>query len=335
MWVSSSMCYQFVRPLLFLLPPECAHRLVLCLLKWAPKWFFRKIPASPVRCFNLEFPNPVGLAPGFAKTGEAIDAMAKLGFGFIEVGGVTPCPQPGNPKPRLFRLSKHQALINRMGFNNEGVDHLVAQLKKIKYRGVLGVNIAKNADTPIENALDDYLICVEKVYPYASYIVINISSPNTLGLRELQAEKYLRHLLSALKDEQQELYLATTHYRPLLIKVAPDLDQDEIRGMAKIFMDYNVDGVIATNTTIARSGLQGIPLASEKGGMSGKPLLKKALHVVRLLHEVLGDAIPIIGVGGIMCQEDAKIMVEAGAKLLQVYTGLIYQGPTLLGELCL
>lgn len=285
---------------------------------------------------GLTFPNPVGLAAGLDKNGDCIDGMASLGFGFLELGTVTPKPQPGNPKPRMFRVPKAEGLINRMGFNNEGVDVLVENVRKSRFyqekKGILGLNIGKNAITPIENAVDDYLTCLEKVYPVADYIAINISSPNTKNLRQLQGESELDNLLSQLKDGQSRLSDLHSRYVPLALKIAPDMDNNQIRNIADALVRHKIDGVIATNTTISREAVKDLPHAQEAGGLSGAPVRDASTHVIRLLKQELGDALPIIGVGGILSGEDAREKMEAGASLVQVLTGMIYSGPGLVRE---
>jgi dihydroorotate dehydrogenase len=323
------MFSKVVRRLLFLFEPETAHRLAIWLLKCRGRvGVGRERPVAggsrtaPTNLMGLQFPNRIGLAAGFDKNAEAIDGLASLGFGHIEVGTVTPRPQKGNPKPRLFRLTKQQAIINRMGFNNVGVTVLVKNIKRSRYKGILGINIGKNADTPIENAADDYVFCLRAVYVHASYIVINISSPNTANLRRLQMGETLAKLLQVLKRTQQELSLETHKYVPLVVKIAPDLSDTEIVEMAQIFLAEKIDGVIATNTT-----------ATEKGGLSGAPLTAKSTHVIKILAQQLQGAIPIIAAGGIMSAADAAEKLQAGASLVQVYTGFIYEGPTLIEEI--
>lgn len=279
---------------------------------------------------GLHFNNRIGLAAGFDKNGEYIDALAKLGFGFIEVGTVTPKPQKGNPKPRLFRLQQAEAVINRLGFNNKGVDYLVEQLKKTRYRGVLGINIGKNKNTPNEQAVEDYIYCFKRVLPFASYVTINISSPNTPELRHLQHGELLQQLLHTLKQEQLAYHGTQQKYVPLVVKIAPDLTEDELQQMAKIFLQEKIDGVIATNTTLKREGVEGLPFASETGGLSGKPLAKAATAVIKQLSGMLENKIPIIGCGGVMSAADVEEKLAAGASLIQIYTGLIYQGPGLI-----
>lgn len=331
--------YKLIRNILFLLPPECAHHITLKTLGvFAKLGLLRccKQPASqPVEVFGLKFPNPVGLAAGLDKNAEYIDGLAALGFGFIEVGTVTPRPQPGNPKPRMFRLTKHNALINRLGFNNNGVDALIANIQRSKYKGILGINIGKNFDTPLEKAFDDYLICYNKVYPYASYITVNISSPNTPGLRDLQQGDSLEVLVAKLKQAQQQCAQQHNKLVPLLIKIAPDLTDDQIQQMAQVFLANQIDGVIATNTTLEREQVKTSKHAAEKGGLSGAPLTQMSNSVIEKLNQALGGNIPIIGVGGIMNSADAKQKFANGASLVQIYTGFIYKGPGLIKEICL
>ena len=328
-----SSMYQFARKALFNLDPEKAHYLALKSIRYSDKLALsqRMIEsmAAPVTVMGLEFHNPVGLAAGLDKDGECIDGMAALGFGFIEVGTVTPRPQPGNPKPRMFRLPEHGALINRMGFNNKGVDHLVRRVKESQYKGVLGINVGKNFDTAVDKAVYDYLACMRKVYPYAGYIVINISSPNTPGLRELQHGKYLDELLNALKAEQLVLEAKHGKFVPLVFKVAPDLEDDEIKEMAQQFLGARIDGLITTNTSAAREGVEGDKRAKEMGGLSGAPIFDKSTLVQEKFYAHLGEVIPLIGVGGINSGERGVERLEKGAKLVQIYTGFIYEGPGL------
>jgi dihydroorotate dehydrogenase len=331
------LLYQLAKPLLFRLDPETAHDVTLGLIARAhrlgllPTKIFQS--AQPIRALGLGFPNPVGLAAGLDKNGDYIDALAALGFGFIEIGTVTPRPQPGNPKPRMFRLAEQQAIINRMGFNNHGVDHLIENVKRSRYRGILGINIGKNFDTPIERAADDYLACLEKVYPYASYITVNISSPNTKNLRQLQQENEFDALLAALKQKQKSLHAQHGKYVPLTIKIAPDLNETEIDMIADRLLAHGIDGVIATNTTLARNGVEQSPYAKEAGGLSGRPLQRAATDVVRRLGQQLNGRIPIIGVGGIDSASAAEEKFTAGAMLVQIYSGLIYRGPGLIREI--
>jgi len=330
--------YPLLRPFLFSLDPETAHEVTLKLLKLAQtsgigKLIYPTIADKPVNIMGLNFKNPVGLAAGMDKNGDYISALDALGFGFLEIGTVTPRPQPGNPKPRLFRLPEHQAIINRMGFNNLGIDHLLAQAKQSAYSGILGINIGKNFDTPIENATDDYLIGLRKAYASASYITINISSPNTKNLRQLQQGDEVKALIATLKDEQLKLQREQGFYVPLAIKIAPDLNDDEIAHIAKLLLEFEIDGVIATNTTISRDLIAGHPLANEAGGLSGTPAKDKATHVVRGLATELNGNVAIIAAGGILSAEDAQEKLKAGANLLQVYSGLIYRGPQLIEDI--
>ena len=282
---------------------------------------------------GLHFPNPVGLAAGLDKNGDYIDALASLGFGFIEIGTVTPRPQSGNPRPRLFRLSRANAIINRMGFNNDGVDRLIENVKRAKYSGILGINIGKNSDTPIERAVEDYVVCLRKIYPLASYVTVNISSPNTPRLRQLQTPNELDKLLGALKFEQQQLARTHEKYVPIAVKIAPDLEADEICEIAETLVRHKIDAVVATNTTLDREGVTDQPHYKEAGGLSGQPLRPKSMKVIRKLTDVLQGRIPIIGVGGIQGADDAKEKLEAGASLVQIYTGLVFRGPGLIGKI--
>lgn len=330
--------YPFIRPLLFSLAPETAHEVTLKLLNMAAvsglsKVLYPKIDHKPVTVMGLEFKNPVGLAAGLDKNGDYIAALSALGFGFLEIGTVTPRPQPGNPKPRLFRLPEHQAIINRMGFNNSGIDHLLDQVKNSAYSGILGINIGKNFDTPMEQAADDYLIGLRKAYASASYITINISSPNTKNLRQLQQGDELKNLISILKEEQQKLQQEYRNYVPLALKIAPDLNAEEIGHIAELLLDFEIDGVIATNTTIARDKIAGHQFAEEAGGLSGAPVKEQASFVVRELAQVLSGKIPIIASGGILTAADAKEKLAAGASLVQLYSGLIYRGPQLIEDI--
>ncbi|MCK5878019.1 MAG: quinone-dependent dihydroorotate dehydrogenase [Candidatus Marithrix sp.] len=332
------MFYSLLRPILFTLPPETAHKLTLINLNLLyrlglTKLFFRKIPYAPCTVMGLDFPNPVGLAAGMDKDGEYIGSLASLGFGFLEVGTVTPRPQIGNPYPRLFRLPKNQAIINRMGFNNKGVDNLIKNIKNSHFNGILGVNIGKNADTPIENAVDDYLFCLHKVYPHADYVAINISSPNTPELRTLQQEDKLEKLLSALKQAQQQLTEQYDKYVPIVIKIAPDVTEDELEKITDKLLGYSVDGIISTNTTVSRKDLKNVANADETGGLSGAPLSESATSIIKQLHGKLQGKIPIIAAGGVMSALDAQEKRLAGANLIQIYTGLIYRGPRLIKEI--
>ena len=330
--------YPLAKPLLFALDAETAHTVTMKSLNAAytsglTKFLFPKQEAKPVNIMGLNFKNPVGLAAGLDKNGDYIDALAALGFGFIEIGTVTPRPQPGNPKPRLFRLPEHQAIINRMGFNNLGIDHLLAQVQRSRYRGVLGINIGKNFDTPIENAQDDYLTGLKKVYSSASYITINISSPNTKNLRQLQQGDELKSLLSALKEQQLKLQTLHGRYVPIAVKIAPDLDNEQLSQIAELLLEFAIDGVIACNTTIAREAIAGHPIANESGGLSGAPVKERSTFVLRNLTSALKGRCPIIAVGGILNATDAEEKFAAGASLVQLHTGLIYQGPQLITDI--
>ncbi|MBX3650792.1 MAG: quinone-dependent dihydroorotate dehydrogenase [Burkholderiales bacterium] len=327
--------YTLLRPLLFTLDAESAHHLTLESLRLAggmARFCTPRAAAAPRTVMGLEFPNPVGLAAGLDKNGDYIDALAGLGFGFIEIGTVTPRPQPGNPRPRMFRLPAARAVINRMGFNNNGVDALVANVRRARFRGILGINIGKNFDTPIERAADDYLACLRKVYAHASYVTVNISSPNTKNLRQLQQGDELGQLLSALREERGKL--ADIHGRrvPLALKIAPDLDPSQITAIAGLLVTHGIDAVIATNTTVLREAVAHLPHGGETGGLSGAPLTAQAQKVTGQLAAALGGAVPVIGVGGIMTGSDAAARVHAGASLVQLYTGLIYAGPALVAQ---
>lgn len=328
------MLYSLARPLLFTLAPERAHELTLSMLDKAHKFglMHQKVAHKPVTCMGIEFPNPVGLAAGLDKNGAHIDALAALGFGFIEIGTITPRPQAGNPLPRLFRIPEAKAIINRMGFNNDGVDKLIENVKASKFRGVLGINIGKNADTPVEDAVSDYLICLEKVYNYASYITVNISSPNTKNLRSLQSGDALTELLQTLKDRQLELAEQYNHYVPLALKVAPDLEPEDIRFISMQLIKFKIDGLIVTNTTLGREGVENLPNGNEAGGLSGAPVFEKSTKCLSQFAEILAGKIPLIGVGGIVSGERAVAKQQAGASLVQVYSGLIYTGPTLVKD---
>lgn len=328
------MLYSLARPLLFSLAPERAHELTLSLLKSAHAMGMMRqhVAAKPVTCMGIEFPNPVGLAAGLDKNGAYIDALAALGFGFIEIGTITPRPQAGNPQPRLFRLPQAKAIINRMGFNNDGVDKLIENVKAAKFKGVLGINIGKNADTPVENAVDDYLICLEKVYNYASYITVNISSPNTKNLRSLQSGDALTELLVTLKKRQLELADEHQHYVPLVLKVAPDLTPEDITFISQQLIANKIDGLIVTNTTLSREGVENLPQGDEAGGLSGAPVFEKSTACLSAFAQALNGQVPLIGVGGILAGEQALIKQNAGAALVQVYSGLIYTGPKLIKD---
>jgi dihydroorotate dehydrogenase len=332
-------CYQLAKPLLFQLDAEFTHDLTLKTLKFAEKSgvlnCYPKTPiCAPRQVMGITFPNAVGLAAGLDKNGAVIDGLAKLGFGFIEVGTVTPRPQTGNAKPRLFRVTEANGIINRFGFNNLGVDNLVENVKIAKYRGVLGINIGKNFDTPNEKTVDDYLICMQKVYAYASYITVNISSPNTKSLRDLQAAEALSSLLASLKLEQTKLAEKHGKYVPMTLKIAPDLAQEQVIEIADLLMQHKIDGVIATNTTLNRDAVKGMKNAEEAGGLSGAPVRNQSTIVIQQLSKQLQGALPIIGVGGILNGADAVEKIAAGASLVQVYSGLIYKGPKLVHEIC-
>lgn len=328
--------YQLARRALFLLPTETSHHLSLNAIALSSRLGLLKLlpkpEPRPVEVMGLTFPNPVGLAAGLDKNGDYFDALSELGFGFVEIGTITPRPQPGNPQPRLFRLPEYQAIINRMGFNNLGVDHLVAQVRERQFKGVLGINIGKNFDTPVEKASDDYRLCMEKVYAHADYIAVNISSPNTPGLRDLQHAEQLDELLATLKQTQTRLAEEQGRYVPLALKIAPDLDEEQIIDMARQLIKHGIDGVIATNTTLSRELVKRSPLAGEQGGLSGWPVRERATQVIGKLATALDGALPIIGVGGIASGTDACDKINAGASLVQVYTGFIYRGPALITE---
>ena len=328
------MLYSLARPLLFAFAPERAHELTLSMLDTAHKFGLmrQKVASKPVTCMGIQFPNPVGLAAGLDKNGAHIDALAALGFGFIEIGTITPRPQAGNPQPRLFRIPEAQAIINRMGFNNDGVDQLIENVKASKFNGILGINIGKNADTPVEDAVSDYLICLEKVYHYASYITVNISSPNTKNLRSLQSGDALTELLQTLKNRQLELAQQYQHYVPLVLKVAPDLTAEDIEFIAAQLLQFKIDGLIVTNTTLGRDEVENLPNGQEAGGLSGAPVFVKSTECLRQFAKVLNGKIPLIGVGGILSGEQAVAKQQAGANLVQVYSGLIYTGPSLIKD---
>jgi dihydroorotate dehydrogenase len=333
----SLLPYSLARPFLFGLDPETAHELTMqslarvqgTPLQWA---YCSTMVQDPIELAGLTFPNRVGLAAGLDKNARCIDGLGAMGFGFVEVGTVTPKAQPGNPKPRMFRLPQANAMINRLGFNNDGLQAFIANVKRSSFRGkgrILGLNIGKNAATPIENAADDYLACLEGVYPHADYVTVNISSPNTSNLRSLQADQALDDLLGALSARRSEL--AGQHRRrvPIFVKIAPDLDQGQVEAIAATLTRHEMDGVIATNTTVSRDAVKGLPHADEAGGLSGSPVFQASNRVIRQLRGALGKQFPIIGVGGIMSAQDAVTKIEAGADLIQIYTGLIYRGPDL------
>lgn len=335
-----SAAYSLARPALFALDPEAAHDLTLASLAAAQRtplqlaWHQSRVD-DPLRLAGIDFPNRIGLAAGLDKNGRAIDAFGAMGFGFVEVGTVTPLPQPGNPKPRMFRLPERTALINRLGFNNEGLAAFLANVRRAKFRsrgGVLGLNIGKNAATPIERAIDDYLTGLAGVYPHADYVTVNISSPNTKNLRALQSDDALHGLLTELTARRSEL--AEEHGRtvPLFLKIAPDLDDSQVRAIAQALREHGIDGVIATNTTLSRDAVAGLKHADEAGGLSGAPVLEASNRVIGVLRATLGPDFPIIGVGGVTSAEAAVSKLHAGADVVQIYTGLIYRGPALVGE---
>ena len=328
--------YCLIKPFVFALDPETAHELTIAGLRTLGK----VAPGTPppgrkVTVMGLDFPNPIGLAAGLDKNGEAIDGLAHWGFGFIEVGTVTPRPQPGNPKPRMFRLPEAMGVINRLGFNNRGVDALVANVRSARYtgsHGILGINIGKNFDTPIEKAADDYLACLDKVYAHASYVTVNISSPNTANLRQLQGDAELDALLGALKARQAQLAQQHGRHVPLALKIAPDLDDAQITAIADALRRHRIEAVIATNTTLARDGVEHLPHGNEGGGLSGAPLFEKSTEVVRKLAKALAGELPIIAAGGITDGARAQAKLDAGAALVQVYSGLVFRGPELVKE---
>ena len=330
--------YNLLNKALFSLDPETAHELALKGLQLA--WRTRTTSliakprvSNPRTVMGLNFLNPIGLAAGFDKSAEHVDALAALGFGFIEVGTLTPRPQDGNERPRIFRLTEQNAIINRMGFNNKGVEYAMRQLEKMRYRDVLGINLGKNADTPLDKAVDDYLMGFRALWKFASYITINISSPNTQGLRDLLQKDLLTALLRPLKEEQTRIHLENQKYVPLVLKISPDMSDEQIAETAEVMLNEKIDGVIATNTTLSRDSVSFAPLASQAGGLSGMPLCSRSTHVIQLLSKALQHKIPIIGSGGVMNEETAKDKLNAGAELLQVYTGFIYQGPAIIHTL--
>ncbi|HEY8328294.1 MAG TPA: quinone-dependent dihydroorotate dehydrogenase [Rhodanobacter sp.] len=329
--------YDILRPLLFKLDAETAHRATLYALGVAQRsgfsqWIAKPPADLPTKVFGITFPNPVGLAAGLDKNAEHLDALDALGFGFIEVGTVTPKPQPGNDRPRLFRLPRHEAIINRMGFNNAGVDALVRNVQQSSYHGVLGINIGKNKDTPNEKAVSDYLLCLTRVYEHASYVTVNISSPNTQGLRDLQEEATLRRFISVLREAQERLGSQHGRRKPMLLKIAPDLGEAELDAIAEVLLHTGIDGVICSNTTIDHAAVADDPHGSEVGGLSGKPLFDRSTAVLTGMHRRLQGRIPLIGVGGILDGSDAAEKMEMGASLVQLYSGLIYRGPPLVAE---
>lgn len=333
----AALVFKFTRFLLFLLPAELSHDLGLKGLRLLHVYGLlgmlgQRVPPAPVSAFGLQFPNPVGLAAGLDKNADYLDALGALGFGFIEVGTVTPKPQAGNAKPRLFRLQAERAIINRMGFNNKGVDHLVEQLQQRRFRGIVGVNIGKNLSTTVEDAVNDYLLCLQKVYAHADYVVVNLSSPNTPGLRKLQFGEHLEHLLQTLKAEQVKLAAQYHRHVPLLVKIAPDLNDEEILSIAAALRKHAIEGVIATNTTLNRSCVETSRYKDEAGGLSGAPLTQASALITRKLCKALEGAVPVIGVGGIMQGSDAAQRLDEGAALVQIYSGFIYAGPALIAS---
>ena len=332
--------YSLIRPWLFCIDPEKAHNLTLSNMDRAQRWgLLERLVSKPMNdpqtICGIDFPNPVGLAAGLDKDGKHIDALAALGFGFLEIGTVTPRPQPGNPKPRMFRLPEAQAIINRMGFNNDGVDACVARVRRSQFwqsGGVLGLNIGKNASTPIEEASRDYILAMEAVYEIATYITVNISSPNTKNLRALQGEEMLRELLGSLDEARKRLSDRYGVHKPLFLKIAPDLDHSDINLIADLLLEFGIDAVIATNTTISRDAVKGMEFGEEAGGLSGAPVRNASNIVIKALKARLGNQLPIIGVGGIMSGADAREKIMAGASLVQLYSGLIYRGPDLVKE---
>jgi dihydroorotate dehydrogenase len=329
--------YDILRPLLFKLDAETAHRATLYALGVAQRsnfahWIAKPPADLPTKVFGITFPNPVGLAAGLDKNAEHLDALDALGFGFIEVGTVTPKPQPGNDRPRLFRLPRHEAIINRMGFNNAGVDALVRNVQQSSYHGVLGINIGKNKDTPNEKAVSDYLLCLTRVYEHASYVTVNISSPNTQGLRDLQEEATLRRFISVLREAQERLGSQHGRRKPMLLKIAPDLGEAELDAIAEVLLHTGIDGVVCSNTTIDHAAVADDPHGNEVGGLSGKPLFDRSTAVLAGMRRRLQGRVPLIGVGGILDGSDAAEKLEMGASLVQLYSGLIYRGPPLVAE---
>ena len=332
-----SLIYPLIRRFFFSIDAEKAHLLGLKAIKLVhslklSRLIFGQPFQAPKQVMGLTFPNSVGLAAGLDKNGDYIDGLAAVGFGFVEIGTVTPRPQPGNPRPRLFRIPEARAIVNRMGFNNKGVKHLIDQVKQSRRETIIGINIGKNFDTPVENAAEDYKLCLQQVYPLADYITINISSPNTPGLRTLQFGDELKHLLSTLKTEQSLLAETWKKYVPLAVKIAPDMDDKDIKMIAALLIEQEIDAVIATNTTISRADVQGLPNADEQGGLSGVPVFQQSTHVVKVLSSQLEGKIPIIAAGGIFSAQDAEEKIKAGAELVQIYTGFIYHGNKLIKD---
>lgn len=324
--------------MLFRCDPEWAHHAVLFLIKYyyrpsVVRLARKCIPKIPVKVFGLEFENPVGLAAGFDNNADAMDSLFGMGFGFVEIGGVTPKPQSGNPKPRLFRIPKAFALINRMGFDNKGIDYVVERLKKRSFSGVMGINIGKNKDTPLEKAVEDYQYCLIRAYPYVDYVTVNISSPNTPGLRELQTEFYLKKLVAELKRTQESLSRQYVRYVPLLVKISVDLSDPELEAVIRILMEFAIDGITVANTSLDHQAVSDYRFGLESGGLSGKPIFQKSTEMLRKIHQMANGKLSIVGLGGIFSAEDAQAKFDAGAKLVQIYTGLIYQGPCLVKKI--
>ncbi|MDP0588995.1 MAG: quinone-dependent dihydroorotate dehydrogenase [Candidatus Endonucleobacter bathymodioli] len=329
--------YQLARNLLFRLSAEAAHDIALDVIAAGNRLgmielLAQSVPSRPRKVMGLVFDNPVGLAAGLDKNADCINGMGRLGFGFIELGTVTPRAQPGNPKPRMFRLVEKQAIINRMGFNNLGIDHLIKNVRRSSYQGVIGINIGKNFDTPIENAVDDYLICLRKAYPYTGYIAINLSSPNTPDLRKLQFGDALKNLLNAIKSEQSLLESQHGRKVPVAVKISPDMTDEEVVEIANILAAYGMDGVIATNTTLSRDAVKGLKHGKEQGGLSGTPLSERSTEVIKILADELSGKLPVIGVGGIDSAAAAVEKMKAGASLVQIYSGFVYKGSQLIRE---
>ena len=332
------MLYGLARPFLFMLDPETAHELTLPSVKLLQRLGLPGLPGKAisgprVKVMGLEFPNPVGLAAGLDKHGAFIDVLTAFGFGFLEVGGVTPLPQPGNPRPRVFRVVEREAIINRLGFNSVGVERFVENVRRARYEGILGVNLGKNKETPLERAADDYIACLEKVYGIASYATVNVSSPNTRNLRQLQQAGELSTILAQVTKARDRLARSHKRSLPLAVKIAPDLDDEQIAGIGQALVEFGIDAAIATNTTISRAGVAGLPHGDEAGGLSGAPLRGPSTAVVRKLAAVLKGRVPIIGTGGIMSAADAREKLDAGASLVQLYTGLVYRGPGVVREI--
>lgn len=325
--------YQLIRPFLFALQPEAAHHLTLSMLDYLPSFLFKKPEEKPVQCMGIHFPHAIGLAAGLDKNAAHLDGLAKLGFAFIEVGTITPKPQPGNPKPRLFRIPEKGALINRMGFNNHGVDAMVENIKRSRYQGILGINVGKNKTTPLNQAAEDYLYCIDRVYPFASYITVNISSPNTPDLRQLQQKEFFSNLLTRITLRRQQLAEKHQKQVPLLVKISPDESMDTLKEMVDVCLETGVEGMIASNTTTDHQSLTSFRHGAEQGGVSGKPVLLPSTTCLKQVRQMAGDALTIIAAGGIDGVDALKEKQQAGADLFQVYTGLIYQGPSLIPAL--